>query len=394
MTTTSSPAPVSDVDIFSEEVMADPYPAYTSLRAAGPVVRLESLDAWAVPRYEQVREVLGDPARFSSEGVAFNETFNQRIGDGVLRAAPPLHTQLRNVLSARLAPRAMRTLRADIARRAADLVDELVERRSFDTVADLAKRFPVGVVADLIGLPEDGRDHLLDLVDANFNCFGPANARMLQSVPRMQELGEYVLTHVTRDELAEGSWGAAVYEAVDAGEVAAEHAPWLVLTYVTAGMDTTVNALGHAIWLLSRHPDQWDALRQDPALIPQAFREVLRVESPVQVFGRTTKEDWTVEGCTVPAGSQLAVLFGSANRDERQWAEPERFDVLRTNLTHLSFGYGLHACAGQALARTEGEVLLQALAGRVERIETGTPVRHYNNVLRGLESLPTVVTPA
>lgn len=386
--------PASQVDIFADEFLADPYPALAELRAAGPVVHLEPLDVWAVPRYEQVREVLGDWERFSSAGVAFNEPFNQQIGDGVLRAAPPLHTTLRDVLSSRLSPRAMRTLKDDIGRRAQGFVDELLDRGSFDAITDLARRFPVGVVADLIGLPEEGREELLGLIDANFNCFGPSNTRTWQSVPRMQELAQYVYSRATREMLAEDSWGAAVYAAVDAGTVDAEHAPWLVMTYVTAGMDTTVNALGHAIWLMAQHPDQWDIVRSDRSLIPQAFREVLRLESPVQAFGRTTTVDWSVEEHVVPAGSQLAVLYGSANRDEREWPEPERFDVRRENLGHVAFGYGLHSCAGQALARTEGEAILQALADRVTRFECAEPTRHYNNVLRGLESLPTTITPA
>ncbi len=175
-------------------------------------------------------------------------------------------------------------------------------------------------------------------------------------------------------------------------QVDAAAAPWLVMTYVTAGMDTTVHAIGHTLWLLGQHPDQWEALRADTALIPQAFREVLRYESPVQMFGRTVTADWAAgDNITVPAGSRLVVLFGAANRDERKRDDPDRFDIRRPNFDHLGFGYGLHGCAGQALARMEGEAILRALTERVTRIEIGQPVRHYNNELRGLESLPVTV---
>jgi cytochrome P450 len=109
------------------------------------------------------------------------------------------------------------------------------------------------------------------------------------------------------------------------------------------------------------------------------------------VFGRTARTDWEVGDITVPAGSRLAVLFGSANRDERKWTDPDRFDIRRENIEHLAFGYGLHGCAGQALARIEGEAILRALLGKVSRIEADQPVRHFNNVLRGLASLPVTV---
>ncbi|GAA5156506.1 MULTISPECIES: cytochrome P450 [Amycolatopsis] len=384
-------APRSDVDLFCEDVMADPYPVFRELRDAGPVVHLDRFDVFAVPRYAEARHVLGDWESFSSADIALNTQFNHYIGDGIIRSDPPLHEAQRNVLAGRLARPALRALQPEIDRRAEEIVDALVARGSFDAVGDLARRFPVEVVGDLIGLPQEGREELLPLIDANFNCFGPDNDRTRASVPRLPTLAEWVVTHAARDQLTEGSMGRAVFDAVDAGQLPAEAAPWLLMTYVVAGMDTTVHSIGHTIWLLARHPGQWDALRADPSLVPQAFREIVRYESPVQVFGRTARTAWTVDGITVPEGARLAVLYGSANRDERKWPDADRFDITRNNADHLAFGYGLHGCAGQALARLEGEALLRALLRRVSRIEAGEPVRHFNNVLRGLESLPVTV---
>ncbi|MBU3067768.1 cytochrome P450 [Nocardia sp. NEAU-G5] len=384
--------PHFDVDLFSEEVMAAPYSEFRALRDAGPVVYLDRHDVFAVARYREVRHVLGEWEAFSSVDISLNKPFNDYIGEGIIRADPPVHDALRSVLSSRLAPGGVRNLEPEINRRAEEIVDRLLTRGSFDAVADLARRFPVEIVGDLIGLPKSGREPLLELIDANFNCFGPENDRTLAAVPRLAELAEYVMVSANRDVLAEGSMGRAVYDAVDAGRIPAEVAPWLVMTYVTAGMDTTVHALGHLVWLLAEHPDQWNVLRSSPSLVPQAFREVLRYESPVQVFGRTARVDWVAEDVTVPAGARLAVLYGSGNRDERKWSDADRFDVQRSNIDHLAFGYGLHGCAGQALAVLEGEAILRALLAKVARIEAGTPVRHFNNVLRGLESLPVTVT--
>lgn len=183
--------------------------------------------------------------------------------------------------------------------------------------------------------------------------------------------------------------GRAVYEAADAGWIPAEAAPFVVLAYVAAGMDTTVHALGHAVWLFAENPDQWQALRADPTLVPQALREVVRCESPAQLFGRTARTDVTLGGVDLSAGSRLAVLYDSANRDERKWADADRFDITRANTDHLGFGYG---CAGQALATIEGEAVLNALLHKVSHIHADAPVRHYNNVLRSLASLPVTVT--
>ncbi|HEY4458310.1 MAG TPA: cytochrome P450 [Pseudonocardiaceae bacterium] len=383
--------PRSDVDLFSDAVMAAPYPVFQELRDAGPVVHLDKFDVFAIPRYQEARHVLGNWESFSSADVALNERFNAVLSSSILRADPPWHDTLRDILGAKLARRALRELEPEIARRAEEIVAPLVAQGSFDAVTDLARRFPVDVVGDLIGLPKDGREPLLGLIDANFNCFGPDNARTLAAERQQPELADYVTSLVARQGLAEGSMGRAVYDAAEAGQIPAEFAPRLIMTYVTAGMDTTVNAVGHAVWLLAQHPDQWDILRADPSLVPQAFREVLRCESPVQVFGRTARTDWSVGDVTVPAGSHLAVLFGSANRDERKWTNPDQFDIRRENIEHIAFGYGLHGCAGQALARIEGEAILHALLRNVSRIEAGKPVRHFNNVLRGLESLPVTV---
>jgi cytochrome P450 len=159
-------------------------------------------------------------------------------------------------------------------------------------------------------------------------------------------------------------------------------------------MDTTINSIGSALWLFAEHPEAWAALRADRTLLRSAFEEVVRFESPVQVFFRRTVQAVEIGGITIPSNAQVAMLFGSANRDSRKWPEPDRYDVARAALDHVGFGYGVHACAGQGLARLEAHAVLSALLDRVEAIHlAGPPRRHLNNVIRGLESLPVTVTP-
>ena len=161
--------------------------------------------------------------------------------------------------------------------------------------------------------------------------------------------------------------------------------------YMGPSLDTTIFAVSSAIWLFAQHPEQWDAVRADPSLIPNAVNEVLRLESPIQGFSRMVTRDHVVDGVTIPANTRVIVLYGSANRDERKWEDPERFDVRRRASEHLAFGQGPHACVGMSLARLEIKALLTALAKRVTRFELGHTRRAINNVLRGFESVEVTV---
>jgi 4-methoxybenzoate monooxygenase (O-demethylating) len=165
-----------------------------------------------------------------------------------------------------------------------------------------------------------------------------------------------------------------------------------VRSLLTAGVDTTVNAISAAIYALASHPDQWRLLRQDPSLAKFAFEETVRWESPVQTFFRTTTRDVEVAGVRIPAGEKVLLFLGAANRDPRRWNNPDSFDLRRNASGHVGFGMGIHQCVGQSVARLEAELVLTALARRVERIEiTGQPQRRLNNTLRAWGSLPVTV---
>jgi cytochrome P450 len=380
------------VDLFSDEVLDDPWPAYAALRDAGPAVFLERHGVWAVPRYADVFSALRDHETFSSApnpGLEPERPDMEQANNSILGSDPPRHTALRAVLSEQLSPRALRTLRAEIEQQADALVTELVARGEFDAVTDLARRFPVDVVAHLVGLRGGGRAELLSLADAAFNTFGPVNALTQQSWARLPEIGGYVASMMSRDTIAPGSWGAAVYAAVDRGEITEADGMQMMNAFIVAGMDTTVNSISSAVWLLAERPDAWSALRADPTLVRSAYEESLRYESPVRFFCRRVTRATTVDGVELAAGDRVLLLFGSANRDERHYPEAETFVVGRNPVDHLAFGGGIHGCAGQGLARIEGPAILAALVRNVERLElAGTPKQHLNNAIRGLETLP------
>ena len=379
----------SGIDLFSDDVLADPYPVYAELRELGPIVRMTRHGFLAATRYAEVRAILNDPEHFvSGRGVGFNAAFNEVRATSIIASDPPRHTMLRSVVGDRLGPRALKDVEALIRGRAMDLVAEMARRQTFDAITDFGEVFPVQVVGELIGLPADSRSQLLRWANGAFNAYGPESDRTSSGLQAIAEQFDYIRTVATRDQLAPGSMGAAVYEAADAGLIPEEYCLPLLSAYLTAGMDTTVNALGSMLLLLGQDPDQWQELCAEPTLAPSVINEVLRLESPAQHFSRVAAERVEVAGVTIEAGERVAVMYASANRDERQYPDPDRFDIRRNPAGHLAFGSGLHVCAGQSLAKMELRAVLDALMEQVGAISVGEPVRKVNNVLRGLARLP------
>lgn len=385
--------PVVDIDPFSHEYILNPFPWHAQLREAAPVVRLAKWDAYAVGRYAQVRAVLEDPETYcSGAGVGLSNFKKEppwRPPSMVLETDPPEHTRNRAVISRTLSPAALRALRAGFEAEAARLVDALLERGSFDAVKDLGEAYPLKVFADAVGVPEDNRNYLVDYGNMVFNGMGPRNALYAQAMANAETVNAWVWHACQRSNLRPGSLGAQIYTAVDAGTLTEVEAATLTRSFLSAGVDTTAIALATAMYCFATNPEQWQALRENPDLARPAFEELLRVESPFQTFFRTTTCEAELDGYTIPAGEKVMLSLGSANRDPRQWPDPERFDIRRTTTGHVGFGAGIHGCVGQMIARLELEVMLRALAAKVAHIELdGTPRRQLHNTLRGFEMLP------
>lgn len=387
--------PCSHVDLFTDDALADPYPLLAELRDAGAVVWLEAHDVYAVTRYSEVRAVLADHATFiSGQGVGLNEVINT-VGRGTtLMTDGAEHACQREIIGRPLTPRALSGLRGDAEFLAETLVDRLVARRTFDAVPDLAEVLPSTWVPDLLGWPADGRDHLLDWGAASFDGLGPLNDRCMAAGDGIVQMGSHA-HDLAASTLPEGSFAARILHAAEAGEVDVDRCPMMIVDYLAPSLDTTISAIGNAIWLLATHPDQWERLRSQPSRVKNALNEALRLESPISAFTRVAAQDTTLAGVAIPAGSRLLVSFASANRDERRWSNSEQFDITRENAGHVAFGHGEHACIGMGLARLEGTTLLAALIERVAAIElAGPPRRKLNNLIRSFASLPVAVTPA
>jgi cytochrome P450 len=255
--------------------------------------------------------------------------------------------------------------------------------------------YPLKVFPDAVGLAEEGRENLLPYGNMAFNAFGPRNELFQQAMANAQPIVSWIMSRCQRAALAPGGLGAQIYAAADTGEITEDEASLLVRSFLTAGLDTTVVGLGNALFCFAQHPDQWQRLRQDPSLARAAFDEVLRYESPVQTFFRTTTCPVEVAGVKLGEGEKVLLFLAAANRDARRWENPDRFDITRRATGHLAFGVGIHGCVGMAVARLEAEIVLSLLARKVEAIEFGgEPERRLNNTLRGLARLPIRVRPA
>ncbi|WP_427761777.1 cytochrome P450 [Streptomyces sp. DSM 41931] len=389
-----STPPTSDVDLFADDVVLDPYPVFAGLREQGPVVHLPRNDVYALTRYDVVRDALADWESFSSASIAFNPMANEALTGTSLASDPPVHTQLRATLTENLSPRALRGLKGQIAEKADALVADLVAKGSFEAIDALARAFPLEVVADLIGFTGEVRANMLRWGQAAMEVLGPLNQRTAENFPVAGELYAWC-SQVKAEDLAEGSVGWGIFDAEARGDIPPDTAGHIIHQYLGAGVDTTIAAIGNIVALFARHPDQLALVRQDPTLVPAAFNEVLRYWAPVHAWGRRATKDVTVAGADIPAGAQVAVLFGAGNRDPRHYADPDAFLVERNPVDHLSFGYGPHGCAGQGLARLEAHAVIDALARRVDRLIAGPEVRVPSNTTRSIDKLPVLeVIPA
>ena len=391
----SKNVPDIDIDIYEAAALDYPYDNYRLFRDAAAVVRLPKYDLYVLSRFADVQAALKNWQVFSSaQGAAMNDAMNHAISGATLGTDEPLHGFLRGIIGRPFTPQRLGALREDMTRRAEALAERLCAQRDFDAATELAQNLPLSVVSELVGLPDEGRERMLIWAAATFNAFAPRGVPLTESaLPIIQEAVAYAAA-CTPERVKPGSWTAQLYEAADRGEIDFARAGALMLDYLGPSLDTTIFATSNAVALFAKHPEQWRKLRYNPGKIPNAINEVVRLESPIQAFSRLVVEDYEIDGQRLEAGDRVLMMYGSANRDERRWDDPEAFDIERQNADHLGFGHGVHTCLGANLARLEISVLLGALIKRVERFEAHESALAVNNLLRGFQTLRVTAHPA
>lgn len=387
--------PTFEGDFWSEEVLLNPYPHYRQLRDLGSAVWCSRHDAWALTRFESVRNGLRNAEVFSSaKGCMMNEAGNNAFQGVMLCSDDPKHMEMRRIFAKPLMPAALAPLKTRLTDLAETRITELLARKRFDAVHDLAHFLPLTVVTELVGLSEEGKGKMLAWASAIFDAFGPdTQARTLEGMDVVMQAFGYI-QKIDPAELDPGGWGAALFRAADQGKIAHASARAMLMDYLAPSLDTTINATSALIELMAKNPDQWARLRANPALIPGAIDETIRLESPIRAFSRYVTRDHTVDGVLLPEGARVLMLYACANRDERRFQDPDKFDIGRNARDQLGFGNGTHSCPGMHLAKLEITTLLEILVRRVTTFRVVEAARTPHNTLRGLAKLTVEFTAA
>lgn len=373
--------------------MADPYPFYERLRRAEPVARDDDNGFWVLSRYADAVVALRDHARFSSaEGIGPGKGGRSPQGPLIMRD-PPDHTRLRALVGKAFTPRTIAALEPRIRRITDQMIDAVIDQGAFDLIQDLATPLPVIVIAELLGVEPERREDFKRWSDDVVRSIGPTmeldGSRLQQS---FFDLGAYFYQAVEerRRERRNDLISALVAAHEDQDALSSMEVLNFCVLLLIAGNETTTNLIANAMLALAKHPDQAEALRANPALIPSMVEESLRYDGPVQGIYRTATRDVTLGGTTIPAGDKVLVLFASADRDEAQFPNAAGFDITRTPNNHIAFGYGIHFCLGAALARLEGRVALDEVLERFPswEVDTDNAVQARTSTVRGWESLP------
>jgi len=374
----------------------DPYPAYRRLRDDAPLYHDEGLDLWAFSRFDDVQSASKDWETFSSSvggfGNDIDDTYQLFLPAGDLAGVdPPIHTRLRSALRLAFSPSALRVRFEPIVRaKAIELIEAFADAGRADFARDLARPLPGTTMFSWFGFPEADHPQLLE-------WFG----EMLERDPGVRALPPRALAG--RDRMRAYMQAAAeerrrapredlmsfLVAANEAGQITAEEVLGSSMLLFVAGITTTSGLISNSLLHLDRFPDQRALLRDDPSLVAAGIEELLRYDAPIQALARTTTRDVEAHGAVIPAGRRVALIWASANRDERRWEDPDRLDITRNQQRNVTFGDGIHHCLGAPLARLEARILFEELFRRIpEYAVSGPIVRIKTPTDRGLESLP------
>lgn len=386
----SKPTPECTVDLFSRESVRNARAVDDAVRELASVVKLPKENVTMLARYEHVTEGLKDWRTFSSTSRPWHDPNSVRP-ELLLTDDPPKHSRVRAVVANALSTRALSRMAEAFARDADAIIARLkpADGEPVDAVADVTQQFVYKVLPDLLGLPQEGREHMLAFGNMVWATMGPMNELFDEAMRDTGPVIEWATKCCQRENLAPESLGMEMFKAADRGEVTEQEASLLVGIMLSAAADTTVLTMANTIRAFAEFPEQYQLVRAQPGLVKAAFEESLRWDSPSRMAGRIAMRDVEIDGYVIPKGERCGLMFAAANRDPRRWEAPDRFDVRRNNAGSVGFGAGVHACVGRVLALLEADALLGALVRNVRHIEpAGEPVPWMTTIGHGPASLP------
>jgi cytochrome P450 len=384
--------------------VADPYPAYAELREQTPVRYDEATDHWLVARYEDVNALLRDRRlgrtylhRTTHAEMGrpappdWHAPFWDVINAGILDMEPPDHTRVRRLVSKAFTPRFVEGLRPRVQAIMDGLVDEVAGAGEFDLIA-VAEPLPVTVIAEMLGVPEPDRPYLRPWSADICKMYelNPSIEMQHDAVRASTEFGDYLrmLARERKGDPGDDLISRLAAVADEGEQLTEDELVGTCVLLLNAGHEATVNSTLLGWWALFRHPDRLKELRADRSLLPTAIEELLRFDTPLQMFERWVLEPIQVRGVEIPKGAELGLLFGSANRDPDVFEEPDELDLSRDPNPHLTFGAGIHFCLGAPLGRQELQISFSTLMDRFPNLElVEEPRWKPNYIVRGLEGL-------
>ena len=385
-----------DIDPYSKGVLLNPEAFFCALREKGPFVYLNKYKMLACGRYKETKEVFSDHKRFvSSRGVGIQDFKLEkpwRPPSLVLEVDPPEHTKNRRFLTRALSPNKISQLK-DFFKECADkLIHELLQKKEIDGISDLAEIFPTRVFPEAVGLKKIDKETLLGYGAMVFNALGPDNEFRKDAMAKGLSVLEKINKQCLEENIDAKGLAKEIYLSTAENSEEDQLAGMLVRSLLSAGIDTTVSAIGNLLWCFAENPEQFQLVKDDKSLVGNAVEESLRLTSPVKAFCRTSAIDTEVSGVVIEEGTKILCVLGSANTDPEVWENSYKYDVTRRTIGHLALGVGVHNCVGQTLARAEITALVSSLTGLVKVIKpAGKATWKPNNAMRSLASLPIIL---
>ncbi len=386
---------------FDPEFRANPYPSYPALLDGAPRSVNLFVPTTLVARYDHVLEVLHDPARFSTRRpeMPMRQRLDPFGAPTVLLSDPPVHTRLRKLVSKAFTPRRIHELEPRIRSITSALLDRVARKGSFEVMADLANPLPVIVIAEMLGVSAGDHEQFKRWSNAMISSFRPDAIGEVaeEAIAAKDALRAYFAAEIEKRRAAPSDdlVGALVAARDETGALSEGELLAFVVLLLLAGNETTTNLIGNGLLTLCRYPEQFERLRQDRELLSTAIEEMLRFDPPVQMTVRMAEQDTSIGGTAVARNSLTFVLLAAANRDPRQFPNPERFDIARTPNEHVAFGEGIHFCLGAPLARLEGAIAIGSVLERFPKLRLADPGAKLDYrgslALRGLQSLPLAI---